>query len=198
MSQSANRPEYDNLNKSIGLLSAAFYAEGDPFDFADTACYHMEPVLAAAKKHLATLVDGTPQDKASSALVAIANGLATSLDEESWDMVYQVWRNIADVLIGAKPELVAELSKPKSLLSRLSDEDLQKAHDQVEVGSSAHYDIVMEFTNRLAGGSAAVIAIATPSQGPATCSPLSCSGCPKCEPQVAQGLPVEEKGGACG
>lgn len=54
------------------------------------------------------------QEKASAAFVSVANGLAEALDNSDWDLVYGVWRNIADVLIGVKPEIAAQI-KPISL-----------------------------------------------------------------------------------
>jgi len=64
----------------------------------------------------------TPEKKAQDAFVSVANGLCEALDTGNWDLVYGVWRNIADVLIGVKPELEAEIN-PISVYGLL-DRDL--------------------------------------------------------------------------
>lgn len=60
---------------------------------------------------------------------------------------YQELLEAAQAALDSDPEVVVGPADPASL-TLLSDEQLGRLHNQVEPGSDAHYDIIMEHCNR--------------------------------------------------
>lgn len=95
-------------------------------DTPPTANTHSDPLRAA--EDVLIMAQGKPaytpvcqlacapelsaQAKAREAFISVANGLAAAMDNEDMWAVYAVWRNIADALITAKPEIEHFLDTP--------------------------------------------------------------------------------------